>query len=162
MCLPQIPITLYGVLDQDVDKRLSLKFPQLYRSGQTEHYLNFKVFVLWALTGFWHAAVVFGLPIAAFGFYAVPTFDGQVRRQMLLLLSSPLQLSLASFPLLFPPSLSRLFEFLLLSEFLLQFPPSLCPLQCPSLSSALFSLGSTSNECFHVSSLVKRRCMALK
>ncbi|PFH38209.1 hypothetical protein BESB_005500 [Besnoitia besnoiti] len=72
-----IPITLYGVFDQDVDKQLSLKYPQLYRCGQMDLYLNLRVFLKWMLNGIWQAIVIFVLPTAIFGFYAVPTTTGR-------------------------------------------------------------------------------------
>ncbi|PHJ16525.1 phospholipid-translocating p-type flippase subfamily protein [Cystoisospora suis] len=72
-----IPITLYGVLDQDVDKKLSLKYPQLYRCGQMDLYLNLKVFLKWAANGVWHAVVIFAIPTLGFAFFAIPTTTGR-------------------------------------------------------------------------------------
>lgn len=76
--LVQIPITLYGVLDQDVDKKLSLKYPQLYRCGQMDLYLNLKVFLKWAANGVWHAVIIFAIPMIGFAFFTIPTTTGRV------------------------------------------------------------------------------------
>ena len=50
------------------------------------------------LSGAWHAAVVFVVPAMAFGYYAIPTLDGQVLSLSLLLVS--LSLLLVSLSLL--------------------------------------------------------------
>ncbi|KYK68244.1 phospholipid-translocating P-type ATPase, flippase subfamily protein [Toxoplasma gondii TgCatPRC2] len=72
-----IPITLYGVFDQDVDKKLALKYPQLYRCGQIDLYLNLRVFLKWMLNGVWQAIVIFVVPTFVFGCNAVPTTTGR-------------------------------------------------------------------------------------
>ncbi|KYF49517.1 phospholipid-translocating P-type ATPase [Toxoplasma gondii ARI] len=77
-----IPITLYGVFDQDVDKKLALKYPQLYRCGQIDLYLNLRVFLKWMLNGVWQAIVIFVVPTFVFGCNAVPTTTGRVRESM--------------------------------------------------------------------------------
>ncbi|CBZ55965.1 hypothetical protein NCLIV_063910 [Neospora caninum Liverpool] len=72
-----IPITLYGVFDQDVDRTLALKYPQLYRCGQLDLYLNLRVFLKWMLNGVWQAVVIFLLPTFVFGNHTVPTTTGR-------------------------------------------------------------------------------------
>eukprot|EP00440_Ansanella_granifera_P053764 gb/GFBE01058283.1/.p1 GENE.gb/GFBE01058283.1/~~gb/GFBE01058283.1/.p1 ORF type:complete len:1130 (+),score=313.78 gb/GFBE01058283.1/:1-3390(+) len=57
-----IPIMVFAILDQDVSKKASLKYPMLYTAGRDRIYMNFKVSLGWIASGVWHAAVVFFVP----------------------------------------------------------------------------------------------------
>ncbi|KFG28796.1 phospholipid-translocating P-type ATPase, flippase subfamily protein, partial [Toxoplasma gondii GAB2-2007-GAL-DOM2] len=75
--LTAMPITLYGVLEQDIDERASLKFPQLYRLGQADSFLNLRTCISWILLGVVHAAIIFVVGLYAFGYYIIPGPSGQ-------------------------------------------------------------------------------------
>jgi len=57
-----LPIMLFGILDQDVSKTNSLRFPELYGAGLRHEYLNVKVSAGWLVSGVWHSMVIFFLP----------------------------------------------------------------------------------------------------
>lgn len=65
VCLTALPLLAFGVWDQDVDRKLSLKFPQLYRAGIDNVHLNTRAIALWLILGVWHSVVAFGLPFFA-------------------------------------------------------------------------------------------------
>ncbi|CAE7893903.1 ALA6, partial [Symbiodinium sp. KB8] len=57
-----IPIMVFAVLDQDVPKKASLQYPELYRAGQQRLYMNYTVSLGWIASGVWHGLVVFFVP----------------------------------------------------------------------------------------------------
>jgi phospholipid-transporting ATPase len=57
-----LPIMFFAVLDQDVSKRHSLAYPQLYSAGHQKTYMNPKVSAGWLASGVWHSLVVFFVP----------------------------------------------------------------------------------------------------
>eukprot|EP00442_Polarella_glacialis_P051630 CAMPEP_0115145912 /NCGR_PEP_ID=MMETSP0227-20121206/62399_1 /TAXON_ID=89957 /ORGANISM="Polarella glacialis, Strain CCMP 1383" /LENGTH=1121 /DNA_ID=CAMNT_0002555523 /DNA_START=1 /DNA_END=3366 /DNA_ORIENTATION=- len=56
------PIMIFALLDQDVSKKASLTYPELYSAGPSRLYMNFKVSLGWLASGLWHALVVFFIP----------------------------------------------------------------------------------------------------
>jgi len=57
-----LPILLFGILDQDVSKKVALRFPELYSAGLKHEYLNRFISAGWMLSGLWHSFVLFFLP----------------------------------------------------------------------------------------------------
>lgn len=57
-----VPIMVFAVLDQDVPKKASLKYPELYRAGKERMYMNVQVCLGWIASGVWHGLVVFFIP----------------------------------------------------------------------------------------------------
>eukprot|EP00435_Cladocopium_sp_Y103_P069066 s36_g32.t1 len=55
-----VPIMVFAVLDQDVPKKASLKYPELYRAGKER--MNVQVCLGWIASGVWHGLVVFFIP----------------------------------------------------------------------------------------------------
>ena len=56
------PLIFFGVLEQDLNKRDCLRFPQTYRIGPSNGHASVKLFARWMLTGLWHSIVVFYVP----------------------------------------------------------------------------------------------------
>ena len=50
-------------LDQDVNKKISLKYPKLYGAGHNHYYFNFKSFWKHFITAIIHGGLCFWLPI---------------------------------------------------------------------------------------------------
>jgi len=57
-----MPIVLFGILDQDVSREVSLRHPELYHAGTRRDYLNIRISATWLLSGVWHSVVIFFLP----------------------------------------------------------------------------------------------------
>jgi len=75
--LTSLPIVLYGIFDQDVGKELSLQYPQLYRLGIDHYYFNYYIMFQWIANGIWHSAVVFLIPLYAFGWTNITDLEGK-------------------------------------------------------------------------------------
>lgn len=71
-------MTLYGVLEYDIDRETALKYPELYRLGQENSLFGKRALVEWGLRSFWQAAVVFVLPLISLGYFAVEAEHGMV------------------------------------------------------------------------------------
>eukprot|EP01071_Lankesteria_metandrocarpae_P006540 Lankesteria_metandrocarpae@DN4393_c0_g1_i2.p1 len=63
--LTAMPIIIYGVFEQDVDRKSSMSHPQLYKAGITNSYMNLFVFSQWMLGALWHSVAIFALPYLA-------------------------------------------------------------------------------------------------
>uniref|UniRef100_A0A8C6NLB8 Phospholipid-transporting ATPase n=1 Tax=Nothobranchius furzeri TaxID=105023 RepID=A0A8C6NLB8_NOTFU len=61
-----LPVLLVGLLDQDVNDRLSLKFPKLYLPGQQETMFNYKNFFISLFHGIFVSLIIFFIPYGAF------------------------------------------------------------------------------------------------
>ncbi|KAM9734402.1 LOW QUALITY PROTEIN: phospholipid-transporting ATPase IC [Menidia menidia] len=61
-----LPVLLVGLLDQDVNDRLSLKFPQLYLPGQQGALFNYKNFFISLFHGIFVSLIIFFIPYGAF------------------------------------------------------------------------------------------------
>ncbi|XP_041826504.1 phospholipid-transporting ATPase IC [Melanotaenia boesemani] len=61
-----LPVLLVGLLDQDVNDRLSLKFPKLYIPGQQGTMFNYKNFFISLFHGIFVSLVIFFIPYGAF------------------------------------------------------------------------------------------------
>ncbi|GMS92729.1 hypothetical protein PENTCL1PPCAC_14904, partial [Pristionchus entomophagus] len=61
-----LPVLAMGVLDQDVDEKCSVKYPQLYLPGQANRFFNIRVFVYSVLHGTISSLVIFFVPFGAF------------------------------------------------------------------------------------------------
>uniref|UniRef100_A0A8C7FC45 Phospholipid-transporting ATPase n=1 Tax=Oncorhynchus kisutch TaxID=8019 RepID=A0A8C7FC45_ONCKI len=61
-----LPVLLVGLLDQDVNDKLSRKFPKLYLPGQKGALFNYKNFFISLFHGIFTSLVVFFIPYGAF------------------------------------------------------------------------------------------------
>uniref|UniRef100_A0A3Q2XEB3 Phospholipid-transporting ATPase n=1 Tax=Hippocampus comes TaxID=109280 RepID=A0A3Q2XEB3_HIPCM len=61
-----LPVLLVGLLDQDVNDRLSLKFPKLYLPGQQGLLFNYKNFFISLFHGIFVSLIIFFIPYGAF------------------------------------------------------------------------------------------------
>uniref|UniRef100_A0A672HUM7 Phospholipid-transporting ATPase n=1 Tax=Salarias fasciatus TaxID=181472 RepID=A0A672HUM7_SALFA len=66
LCYSSLPILLVGLLDQDVNDRLSLKFPKLYLPGQQGLLFNYKNFFISLFHGIFVSLIIFFIPYGAF------------------------------------------------------------------------------------------------
>eukprot|EP00930_Biecheleria_cincta_P071879 TRINITY_DN59330_c0_g1_i1.p1 TRINITY_DN59330_c0_g1~~TRINITY_DN59330_c0_g1_i1.p1 ORF type:complete len:1131 (+),score=190.54 TRINITY_DN59330_c0_g1_i1:98-3490(+) len=72
-----LPIMVFGVLDQDVSKKASLRYPELYTAGHQKMYMNRQVFVRWMVRGLWHALAVFFVPYCTMANGNITHSDGK-------------------------------------------------------------------------------------
>uniref|UniRef100_A0A8D3C2K0 Phospholipid-transporting ATPase n=1 Tax=Scophthalmus maximus TaxID=52904 RepID=A0A8D3C2K0_SCOMX len=61
-----LPVLLVGLLDQDVNDKLSLKFPKLYLPGQQGSLFNYRNFFISLFHGIFVSLVIFFIPYGAF------------------------------------------------------------------------------------------------
>uniref|UniRef100_A0A665W7K0 Phospholipid-transporting ATPase n=1 Tax=Echeneis naucrates TaxID=173247 RepID=A0A665W7K0_ECHNA len=61
-----LPVLLVGLLDQDVNDKLSLKFPKLYLPGQQGTLFNYKNFFISLFHGIFVSLIIFFIPYGAF------------------------------------------------------------------------------------------------
>ncbi|KAK5900490.1 hypothetical protein CgunFtcFv8_025448 [Champsocephalus gunnari] len=66
LCYSSLPVLLVGLLDQDVNDKISLKFPQLYLPGQLGALFNYKNFFLSLFHGIFVSLTIFFIPYGAF------------------------------------------------------------------------------------------------
>lgn len=66
LCYSSLPVLLVGLLDQDVNDRLSLKFPKLYLPGQQGTMFNYKSFFISLFHGIFVSLITFFIPYGAF------------------------------------------------------------------------------------------------
>ncbi|XP_029025689.1 phospholipid-transporting ATPase IC [Betta splendens] len=66
LCYSSLPVLLVGLLDQDVNDKLSLKFPQLYLPGQQGTLFNYKNFFVSLFHGIFVSLIIFFIPYGAF------------------------------------------------------------------------------------------------
>uniref|UniRef100_A0A8C5HBA8 Phospholipid-transporting ATPase n=1 Tax=Gouania willdenowi TaxID=441366 RepID=A0A8C5HBA8_GOUWI len=66
LCYSSLPVLLVGLLDQDVNDRLSLKFPKLYLPGQQGLLFNYKNFFISLFHGIFVSLIIFFIPYGAF------------------------------------------------------------------------------------------------
>uniref|UniRef100_A0AAQ6ALA2 Phospholipid-transporting ATPase n=1 Tax=Amphiprion ocellaris TaxID=80972 RepID=A0AAQ6ALA2_AMPOC len=66
LCYSSLPVLLVGLLDQDVNDRLSLKFPKLYLPGQQGTLFNYKNFFISLFHGIFVSLIIFFIPYGAF------------------------------------------------------------------------------------------------
>jgi phospholipid-translocating P-type ATPase (flippase) len=71
------PIMFFGILDQDVSKKVSLESPELYALGPQKAYLNVKVSACWLLCGVWHSVCVFWIPYLTMSNGNITNKDGK-------------------------------------------------------------------------------------
>lgn len=62
------PILVFGMMDKDTSKENCYRYPQLYKLGVANYYLNFKNILMFVLLGFWHSFVVYYVPYGALAF----------------------------------------------------------------------------------------------
>lgn len=60
------PMVCHALFDQEVSQKKNLAFPELYREGQRDYYLNLRVIITWILNAFYQGAVCFFIPLAMF------------------------------------------------------------------------------------------------
>ncbi|XP_068562095.1 phospholipid-transporting ATPase IC [Cebidichthys violaceus] len=61
-----LPVLLVGLLDQDVNDKMSLKFPKLYLPGQQGTLFNYKNFFISLFHGIFISLIIFFIPYGAF------------------------------------------------------------------------------------------------
>ncbi|KAM9841304.1 phospholipid-transporting ATPase IC [Aulostomus maculatus] len=61
-----LPVLLVGLLDQDVNDKLSLKFPKLYLPGQQGTMFNYRNFFISLFHGIFTSLIIFFIPYGAF------------------------------------------------------------------------------------------------
>lgn len=66
LCYSALPVLLVGLLDQDVNDKLSLKFPKLYLPGQQGSLFNYKNFFISLFHGIFVSLIIFFIPYGAF------------------------------------------------------------------------------------------------
>ncbi|XP_068609060.1 phospholipid-transporting ATPase IC [Brachionichthys hirsutus] len=66
LCYSSLPVLLVGLLDQDVNDKLSLKFPKLYLPGQQGKLFNYKNFFISLFHGIFVSLILFFIPYGAF------------------------------------------------------------------------------------------------
>ncbi|XP_034457388.1 phospholipid-transporting ATPase IC [Hippoglossus hippoglossus] len=66
LCYSSLPVLLVGLLDQDVNDKLSLKFPKLYLPGQAGSMFNYKNFFISLFHGIFVSLIIFFIPYGAF------------------------------------------------------------------------------------------------
>jgi len=71
------PIIMWGFFEKDVNENTSLIFPQIYKPGQTNEFLNYMVFAYWTLEALWHAFITF-----FFSYYFIAMHEDSTGRQL--------------------------------------------------------------------------------
>uniref|UniRef100_A0A8C1K120 Phospholipid-transporting ATPase n=1 Tax=Cyprinus carpio TaxID=7962 RepID=A0A8C1K120_CYPCA len=66
VCYSSLPVLLVGLLDQDVNDKLSLRFPKLYLPGQQGSLFNYKNFFISLFHGVFTSLMIFFIPYGAF------------------------------------------------------------------------------------------------
>lgn len=66
LCYSSLPVLLVGLLDQDVNDKLSLRFPKLYLPGQQGALFNYKNFFISLFHGIFVSSIIFFIPYGAF------------------------------------------------------------------------------------------------
>uniref|UniRef100_A0A8C6WR86 Phospholipid-transporting ATPase n=1 Tax=Neogobius melanostomus TaxID=47308 RepID=A0A8C6WR86_9GOBI len=66
LCYSSLPVLLVGLLDQDVNDKLSLRFPKLYLPGQQGSLFNYKNFFISLFHGIFVSLIIFFIPYGAF------------------------------------------------------------------------------------------------
>ncbi|XP_033845382.1 phospholipid-transporting ATPase IC [Periophthalmus magnuspinnatus] len=66
LCYSSLPVLLVGLLDQDVNDKLSLRFPKLYLPGQQGSLFNYKNFFISLFHGIFVSLLIFFIPYGAF------------------------------------------------------------------------------------------------
>ncbi|KAM7393301.1 hypothetical protein PAMA_008107 [Pampus argenteus] len=66
LCYSSLPVLLVGLLDQDVNDKLSLKFPKLYLLGQQGLLFNYRNFFISLFHGIFVSLIIFFIPYGAF------------------------------------------------------------------------------------------------
>ncbi|XP_076020079.1 phospholipid-transporting ATPase IC [Genypterus blacodes] len=66
LCYSSLPVLLVGLLDQDVNDKLCLKFPKLYLPGQQGALFNFRNFFISLFHGIFTSLIIFFIPYGAF------------------------------------------------------------------------------------------------
>ncbi|XP_044189707.1 phospholipid-transporting ATPase IC [Thunnus albacares] len=66
LCYSSLPVLLVGLLDQDVNDKLSLKFPKLYLPGQQGVLFNYRNFFISLFHGIFVSLIIFFIPYGAF------------------------------------------------------------------------------------------------
>ncbi|XP_051960985.1 phospholipid-transporting ATPase IC [Xyrauchen texanus] len=66
VCYSSLPVLLVGLLDQDVNDKLSLRFPKLYLPGQQGALFNYRKFFISLFHGIFTSLMIFFIPYGAF------------------------------------------------------------------------------------------------
>ena len=60
-----LPVIIFGIFEQDINKKDCMDFPQLYRVGPERIHARRRTFAQWILTGVWHSICIFYIPYLA-------------------------------------------------------------------------------------------------
>ncbi len=60
-----LPVMVFALFDQDVGRTMSLRWPELYSSGQRRESFNAKLLFRWVLLGMVHSVALFYVPLLA-------------------------------------------------------------------------------------------------
>ncbi|GAA5863156.1 hypothetical protein JCM3774_001439 [Rhodotorula dairenensis] len=71
-----LPVAILGILDQDVDAKASLAYPQLYRRGILGKEWTRKRFFGYMLDGLYQSVIAFGVPYFVFAWSTTHTTEG--------------------------------------------------------------------------------------
>ncbi|XP_059398212.1 phospholipid-transporting ATPase IC-like [Carassius carassius] len=66
VCYSSLPVLLIGLLEQDVNDKLSLRYPKLYLPGQQGSLFNYKNFFISLFHGIYTSLMIFFIPYGAF------------------------------------------------------------------------------------------------
>ncbi|KAI5957830.1 DNF1 [Candida theae] len=76
LAFTSLPVIFLGIFDQDVDAKVSLLVPQLYRSGILRTEMSDLKFYIYCLDGIYQSAISFFFPYLLY-LVAFPTFNGK-------------------------------------------------------------------------------------
>jgi len=62
VCFSALPVIAYGIWEQDVNQKLSIKYPALYKVGRRNELYNPTIFVCWLLMGLYQSVVLYYIP----------------------------------------------------------------------------------------------------
>jgi phospholipid-transporting ATPase len=60
------PMVSLAFFDQEVSMKKNLAFPELYREGLRDYYINLRVIVIWLINGFYQGAICFFIPLGMY------------------------------------------------------------------------------------------------
>jgi len=53
------PVVMFGFFERDIEVGAALKYPMVYKAGQTDDFMNLPVFTFWTLEAIWNAIITF-------------------------------------------------------------------------------------------------------
>jgi len=62
VALSALPVLAYGIWEQDVNQKISMANPKLYKVGRDNQLYNTRVFATWLAQGLFHSAIMYLIP----------------------------------------------------------------------------------------------------